>query len=49
MYQNQKRKNLKYSQRFLNYVKRQDLNTLKLYTLKALLRKNWLYFFFLIL
>ena len=49
MYQNQKEKNLKYSRRFLNYVKCQDLNTLKSYTLKALLRKNWFYFFSLIL
>ena len=45
-----KEKNFNYSQRFLNYIKcHKDFNTLKLYTLKALLRKNRCYFFFLIL
>ena len=47
MYQNQKRKNLNYSQRFLNYIKcHKDFNTPKLYTLKALLSKSRFYFFF---
>ena len=38
---NRKKKKLNYSQRFLNCIKRyNDLYTLKLYKLKALIRKN---------
>ena len=41
-------KNVNYSQRFFNYIKcHKDFNTLKLYTLKALLSKNLFHFFFL--
>ena len=41
MYQIRKEKKLSYSQRFLNYIKcHKDLNTLKMYKLKALLSKN---------
>ena len=47
LYQNQKRK--KFIHKTLNYIKGyKDFNTLKLYTLKALLSKNRFYFFFLI-
>ena len=50
LYQNQERETkLNYFQRFLKYIKCwKDFNTLKLYTLRALLSKNWLSFFFLI-
>ena len=45
-----KKKNLNYSQRFGKYIKcHKDFNTLKLYTLKPLLNRNWFYFLFLIL
>ena len=41
---------LNYLQRFSNYIKcHKDFNTLRLYTLKALLSKSRSYFFFLIL
>ena len=46
LYQSQKEKCFNYWQIFLNYIKcHKDFNTLKLYTLKALLSKNRFYFF----
>ena len=49
LHQNQKRKNLNYSQRLLKYIKcHKYFNTIKLYTSKSLLSQNQFYFFLLI-